>query len=163
MAYSGKIQSVLNRSRPLPPSKKELIFIRRNKQQQQRKKTVNSIPNVYWYIFRDIGWAHSSKQRTTATVKRAEGVYIIIVNECGSLLLSRFEGNQAAPLPIFFLLALVKLHNLCRFCSSLVWLIFLFCFILLLVSLIRPFLELGRNLGKTDSDYGGDPLQRAWQ
>lgn len=79
MAYGGKIQSVHNRSRPLPPPKRELIFIRRNKQQQQRKK------HVYWYIFRDIGWAHSSKQRTTATVKRAEGVYIIIVNECGSL------------------------------------------------------------------------------
>ena len=152
MAYSGKIQSVHNRSRPLPPPKKEFILIRRNKQQQQRKKNVNSIPNVYWYIFRDIGWAHSSKQRTTATVKRAEGVYIIIVNECGSLL-SRFEGNQAAPLPIDF----------CLFCYTLVWLIFLFCFNLLLVSLIRPLLELGRNLGKTDSDYGGDSLQRAWQ
>lgn len=134
---------------------KELIFIRRNKRQQQRKK------HVHWYIFRDISWAHSSKQRKTATVKRAEGVYIIIVNGC--LLLSRFEGNHAAPLPIFFLLPLVKLRDFCLVCSSLVWLIFLFCFILLLVSWSRPFLELGRNLGKTDSDYGGDPLQRAWQ
>ena len=84
-------------------------------------------------------------------------MYIIIVNGC--LLLSRFEGNHAAPLPIFFLLPLVKLRDFCLVCSSLVWLIFLFVSFCCLFHEVDPSLNLVGILARLILIMAGTPCK----